>query len=82
VFADQLKIACGNPGFHGTQIENSCNTDLLSVNMKVTGVGVDPGIILKKNKQELEMKIMVWFVLFLTGVSWRALVKTALNLLI
>jgi len=48
VLADQLKIACGNPGFHGTQIENSCNTDLFSVNLKVVGVGVDAGIILKR----------------------------------
>lgn len=82
MLADQLKIVCGNQGFHGTQIENSCNTDLLSVNLKVGGVGVDAGIILKKNQQELELKIMVWFMLFLTDVTWRALVKMALNLLV
>jgi hypothetical protein len=43
VLADQLKVDCGTAVFHGTQIENSCNTDL-----KVRVVGVDGGIILKR----------------------------------
>jgi hypothetical protein len=48
VLADRLKVDRGTPEFHGTQIENSCNTDVLSVNLKVRGVDVDAGIILKR----------------------------------
>lgn len=67
MLADQLKVDCGTSGFHGTQIENSCNTDLLSVNLKVRGVGVDAGIILKRINKNYR-----WRLLLGSCCSWQA----------
>jgi hypothetical protein len=65
-----------------TNVVDAENTELMLLNLKGPVVGVDAGLILKWINKEQRVKFITRFMMFITGVYWRCLVRAALHLLI